>query len=202
VRTPARWQGTLLRSSSSCRRVLVVLLWRVVSWRAAAGGIARAAGLRCPPYRGAREGTEEGEREGRKRREEGQPSLTPNNSNFCIETQKKVNTKVVGNSKVCNFCVGQNSNRVMVQKLFWISKNRDSNDLSFHLKNFVFSPSLQLIICLLRQGKGAYSISQAENGLIWNLQRFIGHYTRTLTHNLIHVYVYENPDLINLVINC
>ena len=75
----ARWQDTLLRSSSGstarvrelgspgCRRVLVGLPWRVVAWRAAAGGIARAAGLRCPPCRGAKEGTEEGERERRKK---------------------------------------------------------------------------------------------------------------------------------------
>ena len=70
----ARWQDTLLRSSSGstarvrelgspgCRRVLVGLPWRVVAWRAAASGIARAVGLRCPPCRGAGERTEEGER--------------------------------------------------------------------------------------------------------------------------------------------
>jgi len=34
----------------------------VVARRAAAGGVARAVGLHCPPCRGARERTEEGER--------------------------------------------------------------------------------------------------------------------------------------------
>ena len=41
-------------------------------------------------------------------------SLTQNDSNFCIETRKTVNIKVVGNSKIYNFCVGQNFIRVMV----------------------------------------------------------------------------------------
>ena len=73
---------------------------------------------------------------------------------------------------------------------FWISKHRDSNDLSFHVKNFVFSPRLQLVICLLRQGKCAYSISQAE--MDWfEIYSDIGNYMRILTHNLIYIYVYE-----------
>ena len=40
-------------------------------------------------------------------------SLTQIDSNFCIETLKTVNIKVVGNSKIYNFC-GQNFIRVMV----------------------------------------------------------------------------------------
>jgi hypothetical protein len=40
--------------------------------------------------------------------------LTQLDSNFCIETQKTVNIKVVGNSKIYNFRVGKNFIRVMV----------------------------------------------------------------------------------------
>ena len=57
-----------------------------------------------------RGGREKEEREGRRVN----LSLTQIDSNFCIETRKTVNIKVVGNSKIYNFCVGQNFIRVMV----------------------------------------------------------------------------------------
>jgi hypothetical protein len=57
-----------------------------------------------------RGGREKEEREGRRVNR----SLTQNDSNFCIETRKTVNIKVVGNSKIYNFRVGQNFIRVMV----------------------------------------------------------------------------------------
>jgi hypothetical protein len=76
-----RWQGTLLRSgfgstargrsaASVCRRVLVVLLWRMVARRAASVDVAAAAVARqrCPAM--APEQETEREREGRKRKRE------------------------------------------------------------------------------------------------------------------------------------
>jgi hypothetical protein len=50
------------------------------------------------------------EREGRKRErgERVNRGLTQLDLNFCVETRKTVNIKVVGNSKIYNFCVGRN----------------------------------------------------------------------------------------------
>ena len=93
---PARgqWRACGSSAASGCRHVLVVLLWRVVARRAAAVGVAIAAAARAAvaPEKN-RGGREKEEREGRRVNR----SLTQNDSNFCIETRKTVNIKVVGN---------------------------------------------------------------------------------------------------------
>ena len=87
----------------------------------ACGGQARGSRRRCTGsvaslptlswrQRKTRGGREKEEREGRRVNR----SLTQNDSNFCIETPKTVNIKVVGNSKIYNFRVGLNFIRVMV----------------------------------------------------------------------------------------
>jgi len=71
--------------------------WRSERAAAAQRGHARARSSACA----RREGRENRERErGERKRierekERGQPGLTQNNSNFCIETPKSLNTKVV-----------------------------------------------------------------------------------------------------------
>ena len=78
-----RWQGTLLRSgfgsttrgrsaASVCRRVLVVLLWRVVARRVAAVDVAVAAVARqrCPAMAPEQETEEGGRRKKEKERED------------------------------------------------------------------------------------------------------------------------------------
>ena len=61
-------------AAPGCRHFLVVLLWRVVARRAAADDIARAASPAAHPAV-APEKEQRREREGRKRREEGQPKF-------------------------------------------------------------------------------------------------------------------------------
>ena len=77
----------------------------MVARRAAAGGVTTAAAARAAvaPEKN-RGGREKEEREGRRVNR----SLTQIDSKFCIETQKTVNIKVVGNSNSYNLRVEQN----------------------------------------------------------------------------------------------
>ena len=118
----ARWQDTLLRSSSGstvCVRELGSIWLSSRPRRSPVACGTQVCGSRRRRHSGCRSGcggareeqrreSEEEERE-REEREKGvNLTLTHFYPNFCIETRKTVNIEVRGNLKIYNFRVGRN----------------------------------------------------------------------------------------------